>query len=134
MTAALTEIALGLAFPEGPVMLADGSIAVVEIATGVITRIPRDVDFSGLYYAKADGSFITELVYPMIMPNGVGLSTDQKTVYVAETRTGHLWAFDIMAPGQVRREPPHENGGHHLAGPAGFTSFDSLAVESGGNI
>jgi gluconolactonase len=237
MTIRLTEIASDLAFPEGPVLLPHGSVAVVEIAKGVITRIgpegrkstiaspgggpnglafgpggylyccnnggfawrkedgllipagqpedysggriervdietgkievlythcngqrligpndlvfdsqggfyftdhgkrrPRDVDFGGLYYAKANGSFITELVFPMIMPNGVGLSPNESEVYVAETRTGHLWAFDIVSPGVVRKKPPHENGGRHLAGPAGFTSFDSLAVERDGNI
>lgn len=95
---------------------------------------PRDMDFGGLYYARADGSSISELVQPMIQPNGVGLSPDEKSVYVAETRTGHLWAFDIISPGVIAKTPPHENGGRHLAGPAGYTSYDSLAVEANGNI
>jgi len=64
----------------------------------------------------------------------VGLSPDEDTVYVAETRTGHLWGFDIIEPGAIRQEPPHENGGRHLAGPPGYTSYDSLAVEANGNI
>lgn len=237
MAANLTEIASGLAFPEGPVMLPDGSLLVVEIAKGCVTRIgpdgqktivatpgggpngaafgpdghlylcnnggfawktvdgrlipagepddysggriervnietgkvdvlytacgghplkgpndivfdreggfyftdhgkrrARDVDLGGLYYAKTDGSLIVELVQPMIMPNGVGLSPDEKTVYVAETRTGHLWGFDIVSPGVIRKQPPHENGGRHLAGPASYTSFNSLAVERDGNV
>ncbi|MDO8352321.1 MAG: SMP-30/gluconolactonase/LRE family protein [Aestuariivirga sp.] len=237
MAPLLTEIASGLAFPEGPVMLPDGAMLVVEIAKGCVTRIdpkggksiiatpgggpngaafgpdgflyicnnggfswntadgrlvptgqpddysggrierididtgkvevlythcgsyplkgpndivfdrhggfyftdlgkrrPRDTDLGGLYYAKTDGSLISELVQPMIMSNGVGLSPDEQTVYVAETRTGHLWAFDIVSPGVIRKQPPHENGGRHLAGPPGYTSYDSLAVEQGGNI
>jgi gluconolactonase len=232
-----TEVASGLAFPEGPVMLPDGEMLVVEIARGVITRIgkdgrkstlaspgggpngaafgpdgflyvcnsggfswntaggrlvpsgqaadysggriervnietgkvevlytscgghplkgpndivfdrqggfyftdhgkrrARDVDLGALYYAKTDGSLITELVQPMIMPNGVGLSPDESVVYVAETRTGHLWGFDVLSPGMIRQEPPHENGGRHLSGPPGYTSYDSLAVEHDGNI
>jgi gluconolactonase len=237
MTSPLTEIASGLAFPEGPVMLPDGAMLVVEIAKGCVTRIdqngrksivatpgggpngaafgpdghlyicnnggfawetvegrlmpvrqaddysggrieridvdtgnievlytscdghplkgpndlvfdrhggfyftdhgkrrPREVDLGGLYYATPDGNLISELVQPMIMPNGVGLSPDEQTVYVAETRTGHLWAFDIVSPGVIRKQPPHENGGRHLAGPSGYTSYDSLAVERDGNI
>ncbi len=97
-------------------------------------RRPRDMDLGGLYYAKTDGSDIRELVQPMIFPNGVGLSPDGSTVYVAETRTGHLWGFDVTAPGVIAKQKLHENGGRHLAGPAGYTSFDSLAVEEHGNI
>ena len=237
MTINFTEVAAGLAFPEGPVMLPDGGLLVVEIPKGCITRVApdgrktvvatpgggpngaafgpdgklyvcnnggfswriedgkyfpagqpddysggrierididtgkvevlytecdghglrgpndivfdkhggfyftdhgkrraRDVDFGALYYAKTDGSLIRELVQPMIMPNGVGLSPDDRTVYVAETRTGHLWGFDIVEPGVIRKAPPHENGGRHLTGPAGYTSFDSLAVEANGHV
>ncbi len=237
MALSFTEFASGLSFPEGPVLLPDGELLVVEIARGTVTRIgkdgkrtviaetgggpngaafgpdghlyvcnnggfawksvdgglrphgqaedysggriervnietgkverlydscggfplkgpndivfdrhggfyftdhgkrrPRDMDLGGLYYAKTDGSFIAELVQPMIFPNGVGLSPDEKTVYVAETRTGHLWGFDIESPGMIRPQAPHDNGGRHLEGPSGFTSFDSLAVEASGNI
>ena len=59
----------------------------------------RDLDWGGLYYARADGSLIREVVYPLTMPNGVGLSPDGTDVYVAETETGRLWAFDIVKPG-----------------------------------
>jgi len=38
-------LAEGLAFPEGPVMMDDGSIIVVEIAAGRITRVARDGGF-----------------------------------------------------------------------------------------
>ena len=37
-----TIMAEGLAFPEGPVMMDDGSVIVVEIAAGRITRVKRD--------------------------------------------------------------------------------------------
>ena len=56
-----------------------------------------------VYYAKADGSFITEVAYPMVTPNGIGLSPDGDTLYVAETEAARLWAFPIEAPG-VRQE------------------------------
>ena len=48
------------------------------------------------------------------------------------TDTGHLWAFDIVKPGVVNNVEPH--GGRYLGARAGFTSFDSLAVEANGNI
>ena len=231
----LTEIIGGLAFPEGPVWLPDGSLIVVELAAGTISRItpdgkkhliakpggspngaalgpdgylyvcnsggfawerrdgllypvaqaedysggriervnldtgkfeviygscdghalrgpndlvfdahggfyftdhgkrrPREIDCGGLYYASTDGSLIRELSYPMNTPNGVGLAPDEAHVYVAETDTGHLWAFDIEAPGEVRKVAPH--GGRYLDGPPGFTCFDSMALEAEGNL
>ena len=42
MTSLLTEIASGLAFPEGPVTLPDGAMLVVEFAKGCVTRIDRN--------------------------------------------------------------------------------------------
>src|ERR1044071_9246597 len=35
-------LALGLRFPEGPVAIPDGSVILVEIAAGRITRVDRD--------------------------------------------------------------------------------------------
>ena len=35
-------LAEGLQFPEGPVALADGSVVLVEIAAGAVTRIAPD--------------------------------------------------------------------------------------------
>ena len=37
--ASFREVASGLRFPEGPVWLADGSLLVVEIANGTLTRV-----------------------------------------------------------------------------------------------
>jgi gluconolactonase len=96
----------------------------------------RDLDMGGVYYAKADGSFITEVAYPFITPNGVGLSPDGKTLYAAETRTARLWAFDIIAPGKVADSPPifRITKGRVLAGVGGYQFFDSLAVDAEGNV
>jgi gluconolactonase len=89
----------------------------------------------GLYYARADGSRILEVAYPLITPNGVGLSPDGAAVYVAETDTGRLWAFDLVSPGVARRQrgwTPH--GGRLVCGLPGYQRFDSLAVDGAGNI
>jgi gluconolactonase len=235
----ITEIANGLRFPEGPVVLADGSIALVEIAAGEITRVapdgnkstvakpgggpngaalgpdgrlyvcnnggmnfhvidgrhvpghahddappgwveavdletgavevlyrecgglpllaPNDLAFDkdggfyftdhgksrkfsrdrgGVYYAKADGSFIRRVVAPMDQPNGIGLSPDCRTLYVAETPSGRLWAFDILEPGVIDKN----NGaapwqpGRILANPKEYSLFDSLTVDGAGNV
>jgi gluconolactonase len=95
----------------------------------------RDRDHGGVYYARLDGSEIVEIAYPMMTPNGVGLSPDGRTVYVAETETARLWAFDLESPGRVRRHPyPSPHGGRLVCGLPGYQRFDSLAVTASGNI
>jgi len=205
-------LAKGLRFPEGPVWLSDGSVALVEIARGTVTVIDpdgkarvlaqpgggpnglavgpdgafylcnnggldaktsavsrlydgcgehklrgpndivfdahggfyftdlgksrqRDMDHGGVYYALADGSRIVELAYPLITPNGIGLSPDGRTVYVAETRTARIWAFDLEAPGVAKKQPfPSPHGGRFVCGLGGYQMFDSLKVDAAGNI
>ncbi len=98
-------------------------------------RYAHHRDHGGLYYALPDGSKIVELAYPILSPNGVGLSPDEKTLYVADTEPSRLFAFDIIAPGVIRKEPfPSPYGGRLVCGLPGFQRFDSLAVEASGNI
>jgi gluconolactonase len=95
----------------------------------------REMDRGAVYYAKADGSTIVEVAFPMVTPNGVGLSPDEKTLYVAETESARLWAFDIVEPGIVGKEPwPSPHGGRLVAGVGGYQRFDSLAVDAEGRI
>jgi gluconolactonase len=230
-------VAEGLAFPEGPIALADGSVVVTEIEAGVLTRIsasgkkstlaktgggpngaavgpdgaiwvtnnggsfqfmkvnglnipgptppthnggciqrfepktgkiesvydkfenhrligPNDLvfdahggfwftdhgcgtpdgrKFGGLYYAKADGSKIVRAREHLISPNGVGLSPDGKVVYVADTQTGRLWAFDVVAPGELA-PPDGFIPGRVICTLPGYQFLDSLAVEAGGKV
>ena len=98
-------------------------------------RGERSLDHGGVYYARTDGSSIVEVIYPLNTPNGIGLSPDGKRLYVAETGPGRLWAFDIDAPGHIKKgNSRYPNGGELVAGLAGFQLFDSLAVEECGNI
>jgi gluconolactonase len=89
-----------------------------------------------VYYAHPDGSSVQRVITGLNGPNGVGLSPDGATVYVAETSTGRLWAWDLVGPGQVHTVNPGPaatgNGGRCLANT--LSHFDSLAVEENGNI
>ncbi len=99
----------------------------------------RDWDRGSVGYAKADGSLIKELFFPIEKPNGIGLSPDGKTLYVSETESTRVYAWDIVAPGELappapdaHLRPPH--GGRLVYGSPTYARFDSLAVEAGGKV
>ncbi len=96
----------------------------------------RERDRGGLFYARADGSMITEAVHPIEDPNGVGLSADEAWVYVAETHAARLWAFEIAGEGEIVKGQGETfwQHGRLLAGSAEFAMFDSLALDAAGNI
>lgn len=91
-------------------------------------------DLGSVYYANIDGTYITEVVQHMMEPNGVGLSPDEKTLYVAETLTGRLWAYDLASPGVVSPFMPGAFEGRVVVGLPDYQLFDSLAVTASGNI
>lgn len=90
-------------------------------------------DRGAVYYAKADGSHVREVVFPIMNPNGCGLSPDGKTLYVAQTHEGRLVKFDIVSPGVVAPRTGPLNG-DLVCGLPGLQLFDSLAVEADGRI
>jgi len=88
---------------------------------------PRDVDRGSLFYATIDGAHIVEAARGLYGPNGVGLSPGGDRVYVGESFTGRLIAWDVESPGKLRSPQPtviEATKGH----------FDSLAVEADGAI
>ncbi len=93
---------------------------------------PRDRDRTGIYYASPDGKMIREIIFPMEAPNGIGLSPDGKTLYIAETPTARVWACPLNGPGEVA-------GRIILATvkgvpPTNMALLDSLSVDGEGNV
>ena len=100
-------------------------------------RRPKEIDYGGLYWLSPDGKELRELAHPVLTPNGIGLSPDERTLYFAETEGARLWAFDITGPGEVKKNPypsPHGARLVYQAGGKDLKRFDSLAVEESGNI
>ena len=94
-TPALTTLAEGLRFPEGPVVMPDGTIALVEIAAGRVTRIAQDGTKSTIS-AQGGG------------PNGLALGPDGY-LYCCNNG-GFLWHEET---GHIRPvgQPPDYSGG-----------------------
>jgi len=88
-----------------------------------------------IYYARIDGSEIREVVHPVDGANGIGLSPDGATLYVASTYEGHLLQFRLSAPGVIDPAGGHAPNGSSLVGRGGPGQYlDSLAVDSAGRI
>ena len=90
----------GLAFPEGPVAMPDGSVIVVEIKTGQLTRVAPDGEKTTV--AKVGGG-----------PNGLALGADG-ALYVCNNG-GFLWTeigdMNIpVGPGGVSQPPEYTSG------------------------
>jgi gluconolactonase len=93
----------------------------------------RTADLSGIYYAMADGSSITQVVYPVDSPNGIGLSPDGGRLYWAETYHGRVMQRRVTSPGVVEPVSPGDTS-VCLAGLVGYQLLDSLAVDGDGNV
>ena len=77
---------------------------------------------------------VTPVAFNTESTNGIGLSPAGDRLYVAETHSGRLWAWDLTGPGQVGRDPgsPAAHGGTLLFDAPEGHLFDSLAVDGEG--
>lgn len=95
----------------------------------------RDRDITGVYYAKPDGSSIQEMIFPLKSPNGIGLSPDEKRLYVAESFTRRILYWELDAPGHIKPNPAAMDGSYLLTAHLPFQAcLDSMALDEEGNI
>lgn len=97
---------------------------------GIRNEHARTADLTGIYYGHADGSGISEAVFPTDSPNGIGLSPDTDTLYWAETITGRVHQRPVTAPGELAPADITTPGVLH--GLPGYQYLDSLAVDNEG--
>jgi gluconolactonase len=94
---------------------------------------PRYRDYGGLFYVPNGAASVHELAHGYTSPNGVGLSPDGKVIYMADTMEGRLYAFDLDGPGKITPASPFR-AARVVGNVAGWTLFDSLAVEADGTV
>lgn len=90
---------------------------------------------AGVLYAKADGSEIVAGAFGTDATNGIGLSPGGDRLYAAETHTGRVWMWDVVAPGVLGHLDDQSPSGGALVydAPEGHL-FDSLAVDGDGCV
>ena len=95
---------------------------------------PRQRDISALYYVGPQHKTVEEIHYGVLSYNGVGLSPDETTLYVADTLSARLWAYDLDGPGQIRRSAGRHNPARLIRALGDDVMLDSLAVTEAGNV
>jgi gluconolactonase len=90
-----TQVTSGLRFPEGPIAMPDGSVLVVEVARGTLTRIGRDGNHSVV--ATLGGS-----------PNGAAIGPNGKC-YVCNSG-GYNWHEDEQGLRPVLQADDYSGG------------------------
>ena len=94
---------------------------------------PRERDVTGIYYARTDGSYIREKIFPLEGPNGIALSPAGDRLYASFTFRHKLLYWELDGPGSIRPNPETMDGAHVLrAGLPG--ELDSIKVDEQGNV
>ncbi len=122
----------------GPVKLSAPNDIVLDNAGGFwFTDLGKDNGQARMHgaicYGSLDGSAAKTVAYPYPGPNGIGLSPDGKTLYVAETFSGRLIEFTVEAPG-IATPNLGVVPGRFLGTAPGRGLLDSMAIEANGNI
>ena len=95
----------------------------------------HDRDNGSVYYARADGSFITQAIPSLYGgPNGIGLSPDQRTLYVSLTLERIILSFSIIAEGVVAPPAIAALPGTVVCSFPGRIMLDSMAMDANGHI
>ncbi len=95
----------------------------------------HDRDNGGVFYARADGSFIVEAIPALYGgPNGIGLSPDGRTLYVSLTLERIILSFEIIGEGMVAPSPVAALPGNVVCSFPGRMMLDSMAIDANGHI
>jgi sugar lactone lactonase YvrE len=106
----------------------DGSIYFTDPPYGLEGR-KQELHFAGVFRIAPDGS-LRVLATDFRKPNGIALSPDERTIYVADTERQLVMAYDVSADGGI--ENPREFV--RLETPNRWSGPDGMKVDVEGNL
>jgi sugar lactone lactonase YvrE len=117
--------------PNDIVVKTDESIYFTDPPFGLPSRTEgKELDFSGVYRIETDGT-IALLDDSIELPNGLVFSPDEAVLYVADSRTGHVYTFDVTASGLLENKRSFGSVG---VGAPGKGAADGMKVDVDGNV
>lgn len=84
----------------------NGSVIFTDPPYG-ITPEARELDYQGVYRLSTGSGELDLLLDDFEKPNGLALSPDEHTLYVADTERGHIRAFDLGPDGRPNNGRTH---------------------------
>ncbi len=111
--------------PNDNITRSDGTIYFTDPPYGVPAGQARELDFQGVFRVDPAGTLHLESL-DMNRPNGVALSPDEKTLYVADTEDGLVRKFPVRPDGSLG--PPT------MFVPSTGGGGDGMAMDDGGNL
>ncbi len=85
-------------------------------------RSNMEMEVEGVYYLNR-GRKISRVIDDIKRPNGIVLSPDEKTLYVADTGDRAIWKYDLKQPGKPTNKQKFAE-----------TSSDGMTVDQAGNV
>jgi gluconolactonase len=107
--------------PNDLVVRSDGVIYFTDPTFGLNGR-DNEIGFQGVFRLDPVTQEVRALIRDLPMPNGIGLSPDESTLYVSDTTLGQVFAYPLGAEDAV--------GAQQTLGPG----IDGLLVDSAGRI
>lgn len=86
--------------PNDLVERSDGTILFTDPPYGIPEGQTKELPFQGVFKISPDGK-LALLVDDFDRPNGIALSPDEKTLYVADSNRHHVRAFDVAKDGKL---------------------------------
>ncbi|PZX51355.1 SMP-30/gluconolactonase/LRE family protein [Algoriphagus chordae] len=124
--------------PNDLVINKSGQLFFTDPPYGLDDWNPKELDFQGVYRLDTDGS-LSLLLDSLNRPNGIGLSPDQQTLYVAQSdaQKARYYAFDLdqngdVLTGRVLLDVTSTVGDDHPGLPDGLTVHSSGVLFASG--
>lgn len=120
--------AMGRAFnsPNDVAVRSDGNVYFTDPPYGLAGRT-REIPFNGVF--RVDPTGVVDVVWMSSMmsqrPNGIGLSPDERVLYVADTADALVRRFDVAVDGSTSGEATFVTG---------TPNADGMAVDTAGNL
>jgi sugar lactone lactonase YvrE len=89
--------------PNDVVVRKDGTIYFTDPYWKFPPGATQELDFQGVFRVAPDGKLSVE-AKDFGLPNGIGLSPDEKTLYIGDSRRRKVYAFQVARDGSLSRQ------------------------------